>query len=153
MKDVLVIFIVLLVLLTLISTFGGSIRQKERFYEVPKVPSTPSQPTPGVPMGLPPPPPEVAALLASSSSSNISDSEASEASEEENTVSSQMQKMKDALSKVPSMLTNDLQGVMPSITTMGAPQTALPSLLPEIPEKFENFQIEAFDNVESYAVY
>jgi len=34
MKELLIIFVVLLILLMLISTFGGSIRQKETFYQV-----------------------------------------------------------------------------------------------------------------------
>ena len=34
MKELLIIFVILLVLLMLISTFGGSIRQKESFYQV-----------------------------------------------------------------------------------------------------------------------
>lgn len=34
MKELLIIFVILLVLLMLISTFGGSIRQKETFYQV-----------------------------------------------------------------------------------------------------------------------
>lgn len=42
MKDLLIIFIVLLVLLLLISTFGGSIRQKETFYQANPVLNVPS---------------------------------------------------------------------------------------------------------------
>ena len=34
MKELLIIFVILLVLLMLISTFGGSIRPKETFYQV-----------------------------------------------------------------------------------------------------------------------
>lgn len=42
MKDVLIIFMILLVLLMLISTFGGSIRPTERFYqEIPTMQENP----------------------------------------------------------------------------------------------------------------
>lgn len=53
MKELLIIFIILLVLLLLISTFGGSIRQKETFYQATPVLKAPSlnamEPMPSLP--------------------------------------------------------------------------------------------------------
>ena len=42
MKELLIIFVILLVLLLLISTFGGSIRQKETFYQATPILNAPS---------------------------------------------------------------------------------------------------------------
>lgn len=61
MKELLIIFVILLVLLMLISTFGGSIRPKETFYQVvqeeaiepvfkmPNLPQPPMTPLPSAP--------------------------------------------------------------------------------------------------------
>lgn len=65
MKDVIIVFVILLVLLTLISTFGGSVRPKERFYEVPSVPSTMPSTANKVPS-----PDELAAMLKKISEQN-----------------------------------------------------------------------------------
>jgi hypothetical protein len=154
MKDVLIIFVVLLVLLTLISTVGGSIRQKEAFFEVPIVPVSQPQSPASVPLGLPPPPPEIAALLEARAASNASkqpehtendDSIMQLGANSESTVESK-------LSGFASMLSSEINDIMPSITNMGTPQNTLPSIMPGV-EKFENFKIEAFDYVESYAIY
>ena len=70
MKEILIIFAILLLILTLISAFGGSIRYTERFYEAPQEkdkdakllpaagdhPASPEQPD-EPPMKVPTPPP------------------------------------------------------------------------------------------------
>lgn len=159
MKDVLIIFIVLLVLLTLISTFGGSIRQKEKFYEVPKVPDVKENDISqlsGIPMGLPPPPPEIAALLASTHLPTIEEKAAAQPAQEAKLGFAGNNKVPS----VASMLSSEVQSVMPQITTLGMPQNAIPAMMMSGLEKFENvgngiesFQIEAFDNIDAYAAY
>ena len=64
MKDVLIIFMILLVLLMLISTFGGSIRPTERFFQdrvmqEDSLYNMPPPPPPPQPSYIPPPPPSV----------------------------------------------------------------------------------------------
>lgn len=126
MKDVLYIFLVLLVLLIIISTMGGSIRHKERFYQVPQVPTTQPQKDPE--LRMPTPPPEIAALL-----------------KDIPLEPSNMEIMLNSLA-------SDYRDVMPPVTTLATPQSALPVLL----EKFDdgnNNTIEAFDDATSYAAY
>lgn len=52
-KTLLVIFAVLLLLLTLLSAFGGSIRPAEMFFEEPTGPVTPAPTTPPTPVVMP----------------------------------------------------------------------------------------------------
>ena len=54
MKDILIVFGVLLVLVILISTFGGSLRVRERYEEEPKVPAASPAPPAVHPEGPPP---------------------------------------------------------------------------------------------------
>lgn len=63
MKDVMILFIILLLLLTLISTLGGSIRKTETFSD-----SFPIIPPPhySVPSEMPKPPSDVASILSNS---------------------------------------------------------------------------------------
>jgi hypothetical protein len=160
MKDVLIVFIILLVLLILISTLGGSIRQKEMFYEIPKVPDANAMDIhelTSIPLGLPPPPPEIAALLQQGSSyqdiPNLEEIYLQNMHLEEPYPESDPNR---SFSSIANDLSSDVQSMMPHITTMGTPQNTISQLLSDQDyiEKIENrveniFDVEPYTNIET----
>lgn len=124
MKDVFYIFLVLLVLLVIISTLGGSIRQKEKFYQATE-------------LKMPEPSPDLAHLLANHKAKG--DQQPGE----------NIDSLKNILSNTKNIVQN-FQDTMPPVTTMGS-SDMVSAMFND--QKNENETVEGFDDITSYAAY